>query len=423
MVLEFNPPTDLINAYLNRPSPGQIASQGIQQALQSYAAEKDAKQKKALAKQQRDTATFAAVAPYAEEAAIPGLAKNYGITIPTAGAVPPTPSTGTAPSPTAGMPDAQGNPVTEAPAPSVSPLIQASAQAHNFNPLGVPIPTSKVGLAKYIQNQTIQKNQKEIDAPPKAEDKYYTTAQATSLLKSNPEASKVIASFPKDQVPRDAVHLMMGQSKSDASGDNKSFIGNDAQGNPLFADKRGNISNGTVPSGGGVLPKTSTMPTAATRTSGEFADTIIPHIQQMRDLVQQADAKGYIGPTAGRVYGQFLAGKVGSTGNPEADQLLGRLRATDSLLKTGAMKVHFGARGGSQMYDHFSDLLNSGKQSAAMLNGSLDGIESFMQGYANAGKPGGSFSVPPPNSALVHLSTKDLQAMRKKMTEHLPDGN
>lgn len=170
----------------------------------------------------------------------------------------------------------------------------------------------------------------------------------------------------------------------------RNFIGNDAQGNPLFADKEGNISLGKVPGAGGhVLPKTSTMPTSQTRASGEFADTLMPHIQHMRELIQAADAKGYIGPAAGRGYSDFLVGKVGTTGNPEADNLLGELRATDSLVKTAAMKVHFGSRGGQEMYDHFSNMLNTGRQSAAVLNGSLNGIQSFMQGYSDAAKPKG----------------------------------
>jgi hypothetical protein len=130
-------------------------------------------------------------------------------------------------------------------------------------------------------------------------------------------------------------------------------------------------------------------PTSSTKASAEFATTIIPHIDTMRNLITEADSLGYIGPASGRVYNEFLAGKVGSTGDPNADQLLGKLRAYDSLLKTGAMRVHFGARGGQQMYEHFSDLLNSGKQSASILNGTLDGIEDFMQGYAEAGKPPG----------------------------------
>lgn len=54
MALEFKPPTDLVNAYLQRPSPGQEASAGIQQALQMYAQQKAQQQQVALTQQQRD---------------------------------------------------------------------------------------------------------------------------------------------------------------------------------------------------------------------------------------------------------------------------------------------------------------------------------------------------------------------------------
>ena len=189
--------------------------------------------------------------------------------------------------------------------------------------------------------------------------------------------------------PTTQVQVHPSSDKASESAKNKTFIGNDADGNPLFADKTGTISRGSVPGGGPVVPKSSTMPTASTRSSAEFANSIMPHIQDMRTLIGQADKAGYIGPGSGRVYGQFLAGKVGSTGDKKADVLLGELRATDSLLKSGALRVHFGSRGGQQMYEHFSEMLNSGKQSAAMLNGSLNGIEKFMKGYSNAGRLSG----------------------------------
>ncbi len=54
MALEFRPPQDLINAYLNRPSPGQIASEGVNQALQTYAQSKAAQQKNAIDQQAKD---------------------------------------------------------------------------------------------------------------------------------------------------------------------------------------------------------------------------------------------------------------------------------------------------------------------------------------------------------------------------------
>jgi hypothetical protein len=40
MALNFNPPKELVDAYLNRPSPGQIAGEGIQNALQLYVRQK-----------------------------------------------------------------------------------------------------------------------------------------------------------------------------------------------------------------------------------------------------------------------------------------------------------------------------------------------------------------------------------------------
>lgn len=168
-----------------------------------------------------------------------------------------------------------------------------------------------------------------------------------------------------------------------------SFVGNSADGTPVLMNKQGEFKLGDVGGTGNspVLPKSSTMPTSQARSTAEFAETVLPHIDEMRSLIQQADAAGYIGPAAGRIYGEFLVGKVGSTGDAQADQLLGHLRAVDSLMKTATMKVHFGSRGGQQMYDHFSEMLNTGKQSAATLNGALDGIESFMQGYAQAGNP------------------------------------
>lgn len=166
------------------------------------------------------------------------------------------------------------------------------------------------------------------------------------------------------------------------------FIGNDADGNPLLMDKQGNIKRGVVPGKGPVMPKQSTMPTMTTRGSAEFAAALLPHVQEMRNLIQQADAQGYIGPGAGRIYGQFLAGTVGTTGDPQADALLGKLRTTDSLIRSGMLRTHFGARGGQQMYDKFAQMLNTGKQSAAMLNGSLDQMSSFLKGYAEAGNTG-----------------------------------
>lgn len=61
MALQFRPPEDLINAYLNRPSPGQQVSEGINQALQTYAQQKAQQQQQAIAQQSKDVETAKAL--------------------------------------------------------------------------------------------------------------------------------------------------------------------------------------------------------------------------------------------------------------------------------------------------------------------------------------------------------------------------
>lgn len=362
MALKFNPPEWLIQDYMNRKSDGQQLLDSAQHAAGLYLHVKQQQQALASLDAQRKADEFKTVADYVPEAQIPALAKQYGINIPGAPAAQPA-SPGI--QPTAGAtPDGSSSPIIDhwnQTMGSQSSGGQAPGVADGQPPVPTGRPTSKAGLAKYRQGLEIGALEEKSSPTP-----YYDAGSGKKKF---------------DLPPRGK--LIPGSGASE----NRNYIGNDEEGNPLFANKSAEVTQGKVPGGGPVLPKSSTMPTSSTRSSAEFADTIIPHIHAMRDLVKEADKKGYIGPTAGRVYGKFLAGKVGTTGNADADKLLGRLRATDSLLKTGAMRVHFGARGGTQMYDHFSDLLNSGQQSAPMLNGSLDGIESFMQGYSDAGKP------------------------------------
>lgn len=128
-----------------------------------------------------------------------------------------------------------------------------------------------------------------------------------------------------------------------------------------------------------------TLPTAQIRSMGETAVTVIPHIDELSKTIHEAAAKGYVGPVSGRIYNDFLAGQVGTTGNSDADALLGKLRAEDSLVKTAMLRTHFGARGGQQMYDHFASLLNTGKQSEEEMQGALGVFKDFANGYAQAG--------------------------------------
>lgn len=150
------------------------------------------------------------------------------------------------------------------------------------------------------------------------------------------------------------------------------------------------------------------IPTTNMRNMGEVAGTLLPHITEMRGLIAQANEKGYIGPTAGRVYGNFLAGKVGSTGNKDADRLLGKLNAENSLVNTAMARTHFGARGGQQTIGKFNELLNTNKQTAEVLNGALDTFESFVKGYKEAGGVGGQDGGAADPNDLSTLSDEDL---------------
>lgn len=181
----------------------------------------------------------------------------------------------------------------------------------------------------------------------------------------------------------------------------------DSSGQPIMVDnKTGQSKTIALPKGtiGTTQTKTQLTPTSQTRASGEFAQTIIPHISDLKKQIAAADALGYIGPMGGR-YADFMTRKVGSTGDADADFMLGKLRTTRDLLATGTMKAHVGNRGGGELLEHFLSDMDTGKQSAAVLQGELDGLLPYMQGYVNAGKGLKTIEAPAP-MALPILTGK-----------------
>jgi hypothetical protein len=122
-------------------------------------------------------------------------------------------------------------------------------------------------------------------------------------------------------------------------------------------------------------------PTAQTRNMAQTARTVPQHIADLRQLIQKADQLGYVGPAAGRVYQGFLAGKVGGTGDPDADQLLGNLIGAKELMASAMTRTHFGGRGGEKLVARFDNLLQNGG-SAAELNGVLDQFGQYIGSYS-----------------------------------------
>lgn len=186
MALEFRPPTDLVNAYLQRPSPGQEAQAGIQQAFQTYA-----KTKIDERKSKNDALDTLLKASDAVDLSDPATAKAFAPLYKSAGVdpsifQPPTPSTGTvqfpqasaAPPVTAGTADAAGTPVTQAP--PVSPIVQASRahpdhQTLHMTPeqiakmsrtaFGRKVIASQEAGGKYIDAQQAREDKAEDNAP------------------------------------------------------------------------------------------------------------------------------------------------------------------------------------------------------------------------------------------------------------------
>lgn len=176
----------------------------------------------------------------------------------------------------------------------------------------------------------------------------------------------------------------------------------DSSGQPIMINnKSGKSQTIALPDGtvGTTQTKTQLTPTSQTRASGEFAASVIPHIQDFKGQITVADQAGYLGPLRGR-YQQFMTGQIGSTGNDADDYMLGKLKSTRDFLASASMKAHVGNRGGGEMLEHFLSDMDTGKQSAAVLQGELDGLLPFMEGYVEAGK-GGLRSISPPKPRAI----------------------
>lgn len=118
----------------------------------------------------------------------------------------------------------------------------------------------------------------------------------------------------------------------------------------------------------------------------DMATAVGSHFADAESLINEADQKGLLGPLAGRTFTDFLAGKVGSTGNAENDALLGDLRASLSMVRSGTASLH--GRSGANMgiAKDIERRMDEGHMSAAELKGSLQALKKWVDTYAT--KPG-----------------------------------
>lgn len=411
MALQFQPPPeDLINAYLNRKSPLQDMNDSVGQALQLYAQSKEKEKKDELQKQQlvsqdsaNKVAKFKALADYADPDQIPALAKQYGMDFPSS--VPPTPSSGTV----AGMtpvemqnqqsipsehPDI--NPVNN----TVSPLIQAHAQATGWNPLDHPMPTSKAGLAKYKTSLETQKLQNDLQKPAKGPLQTVTHEQALKAGTFDPTKQILV------EPPAPRLDLSTKQDQFDQKEWDK-----------IVKDSNPNTARGSNPLGAAtlIMDKANT----AIQTLSKPVVTYQEASNAMSDIasIYQRGSPTQFGmqhQEYSTLYGKAQAALQSLTGKPTnalPNGIKQRLLDDVNGLKTLNGKVI------NRNLDYME------KAQPRIINKYKDEWTGIRQSFQSGGSDGSSGVTNSGSSDLVHLSTKDLMALRDKMTAHQSNGN
>lgn len=135
---------------------------------------------------------------------------------------------------------------------------------------------------------------------------------------------------------------------------------------------------------------------AATRTREDLADRVSTHFDDIQQMLDEANKKGVLGPIAGRTYNDFLAGKIGTTGDAATDELLGELRQNLSLARSGLAQLH--GRGGANVgiVQGLEKNMDAGHMSYDELKGSLKAMKSWVDTYAKKKGSGGTAAAAPP---------------------------
>lgn len=133
-----------------------------------------------------------------------------------------------------------------------------------------------------------------------------------------------------------------------------------------------------------VMPKSP----AQVAARQDLAERVSSHFDDVQSMLDAAEKRGLLGPLKGRTFNEFMAGKVGSTGNAEDDELLGELRQNLSLVRSGLAQLH--GRGGANIgiVQSLEKNMDAGFMDHAQLKGALRGMKSWVDTYAKKkGKP------------------------------------
>jgi hypothetical protein len=121
-------------------------------------------------------------------------------------------------------------------------------------------------------------------------------------------------------------------------------------------------------------------PTMTERNQGETAEVYLKNLPRIKELEGQLVKDGSW-TRLQQQWEDFLNGKLGAGADPRFTEMATLLGFSTS----GAMKTHFGARGGAQMYPVFKQYFTPVRDQAGF-DASIKGATSFMRGYAEEGR-------------------------------------
>lgn len=147
-------------------------------------------------------------------------------------------------------------------------------------------------------------------------------------------------------------------------------------------------------------PKKLTQPM---KTMKQQAQSVLPELDNA--LTETEKVAGQLGPTAGR-WNDFWQGKVGAN-----DPAYAHYKDEISFISTAITLAHARGRMSNELFEHFQQMFDAGKQSPENMKQALEVAKEWMTGYAQMGEPGspvgggpsGTNGKPPAGAKVVSL--------------------
>jgi hypothetical protein len=126
--------------------------------------------------------------------------------------------------------------------------------------------------------------------------------------------------------------------------------------------------------------------TMATRNIKQLAVSLLPEIDRVD---KETDAvRDLLGPGAGR-WNNFWQGKVGIS-----DPKYASYKDDVGFLSTGITLAHARGRMSNELFEHFMQMFDAGKQSPENMKAAISVARTWMQNYASLGEPGAPLGPP-----------------------------